>query len=162
MEKKEKYKFYLLIYNIQSKHNIKTLVQSALNFGCYKILVLGNNKKVLNNCFEKEKKIEEFKHYFEYFENIEELKKYIKENNINTCGVEIGENCIPIQNHPFKGHTLFILGNEGIGMNQKQKDLCDNFVFIQQYSEKTGSLNVAIAASIIFQHFGVWAEYKNK
>jgi tRNA G18 (ribose-2'-O)-methylase SpoU len=40
-------------------------------------------------------------------------------------------------------------------MNQKQKNLCENFVYIQQYSQKTGSLNVAIAASIIFYHFFV-------
>ena len=155
---KEKYNFYLLIYNIQSRHNIKELVKSALSFGCKKFLVLGKDKKVLNKYFEGENsRIDKIKNYFEEFEDIESLKKYIKENNITVCGVEIGLNCVPIQNHPFKGNTLFILGNEGAGLNKKQKDLCDQFVYIQQYSEKTGSLNVAIAPSIIFQHFSVWS-----
>ena len=156
MEKNKKFNFYLLIYNLQSKHNIRTLIQTALNFDCHKFLVLGNNKKILNKIFEKEKKFQEIKENFEYFEDIEQLKKYLNENNINTIGIEIGKNSTPIQNFLFKGNTLFVLGNEGIGMNQKQKDLCENFVYIQQYSEKTGSLNVAIAASIIFYHFFVW------
>ena len=122
-----------------------------------RFLVIGKEKKVLEKLFKGEKEMtSKIKDYFEYFEDIESLKKYLKENNITPCGVEIGENCIPIQNHPFKGNTLFVLGNEGAGLNNKQKDLCEQFVFIQQYSEKTGSLNVAVAASIIFYHFYVW------
>ena len=50
-----------------------------------------------------------------------------------------------------------MLGNEGMGLNQRQKELCDQYVFIEQYSNKTGSLNVSIAASIIFYHFFQWA-----
>jgi tRNA G18 (ribose-2'-O)-methylase SpoU len=94
-----------------------------------------------------------------YFETIPELTAYIKEKHIYVCGVEIGETSVPIQNMMFKGDTLFILGNEGAGMNNKQKELCDDFVYIQQYTRKTGSLNVAIAASIIFHHFSIWAGY---
>lgn len=155
----KKYEFYVLIFNIQSRHNINTIIRSAASFGCTKFLVLGKDKKVLSKFLEKESSPLKSYIQFEYFETSEELRQYMKENNIYACGVEIGANCIPIQNHPFKGNTLFILGNEGAGMNQKQKDLCDHFVYIQQYSEKTGSLNVAIAASIIFHHFAIWAGY---
>ena len=94
---------------------------------------------------------------FIVFENLEELKEYIKRNNIIVCGVEIGKDCIPIQKEPFKGNTLFVLGNEGMGLNKRQKELCDQYVFIEQYSNKTGSLNVCIAASIIFYHFFLWS-----
>ena len=53
-----------------------------------------------------------------------------------------------------------MLGNEGSGLNQNQIDICDQFVYIAQYTDKTASLNVAIAGSIIFHHFGLWAGYK--
>ena len=162
MDKKNNFSFYLLIYNIQSRNNLKILIKSAISYNCKKFLVLGKEKKVLEKFFNGEKEMTlKLKDYFEYFDDIESLKKYLKENNITPCGVEIGANCIPIQNHPFKGNTLFILGNEGTGLNNKQRELCEQFVFIQQYSEKTGSLNVAIAASIIFYHFYVWNENKN-
>ena len=151
--KKNNFNFYLLIYNIQSKHNIKTLIQTALNFNCHKFLILGNIKKTLLKIFQNNKEIQ---NKFEFFDEIEQLKIYLSENKIKTIGIEIGKNSIPIQNFIFEGNSLFILGNEANGMNQKQKNLCENFVYIQQYSNKTGSLNVAIAASIIFHHFFVW------
>jgi len=31
--------------------------------------------------------------------------------------------------------------------------MCDHFVYIPQYTDKTASLNVAVAGSIIFHHF---------
>ena len=159
MENK-KFKFYVLIFNIQSKHNIKSIINTALSFDCYKILIIGKDKKVLQRYYSEDKNQSIINDKFIIFNNIEELKIYIKENNIFVCGIEIGKDCIPIQKEPFKGDTLFVLGNEGMGLNQRQKELCDQFVFIEQYSNKTGSLNVGIAASIIFYHFFQWSNNK--
>lgn len=66
----------------------------------------------------------------------------------------------PVHEQPFLGDTLFLLGNEGSGLNSTQISICDHFVYIPQYTDKTASLNVAIAGSIIFQHFALWAKYK--
>ena len=66
----------------------------------------------------------------------------------------------PIQEHPFRGDTLFVLGNEGSGLNANQIAICDQFVYIPQYTDKTASLNVAIAGSIIFHHFALYAGYQ--
>jgi len=150
--------FYLLIYNLQSKNNVGTLIRSASAFNCKKIFVIGENKKILKKFFGSQGTIKKME--FEYFENLENLMIFCKEKEINICGVEIGGDSQAVHKHPFKGNTLFVLGNEGSGMNHKQKELCDHFVYIPQYSNKTGSLNVAIAGSIIFHHFGVWAKYK--
>ena len=156
MEKK-KYNFSVLIFNIQSKHNVKSIINTALSFNCDKILIIGKDKKVLQQFYSNEKNQKIINEKFIVFNNLEELKEYIKKNNIYVCGVEIGKDCIPIQKEPFKGDTLFVLGNEGMGLNQRQKELCDQYVFIEQYSNKTGSLNVCIAASIIFYHFFQWS-----
>ena len=142
--------FYVLIYNIQSRHNIQTLIRSALSFGCKGFFVLGKNKKVLEKVLENSKIDESL---FSYFDTGEEIKGYCKEHNIIIVGIEIGGDSLPIQKMVFDTDALFVLGNEGAGMNQRQKELCDKFTYIQQYTEKTGSLNVVIAASIIFHHF---------
>lgn len=149
--------FYVLIYNLQSKHNVGTLIRSASAFNCKKIIILGENKKVLKKFFGSQGTVKKMEYVF--LSTFEELKVFCEENKIYTCGIEIGEGSAPIQTHSFKGNTLFVLGNEGAGMNKKQREICDHFVYIQQYSTKTGSLNVAIAASIVFHHFGVWAGY---
>ena len=150
--------FSVLIYNIQSKHNVKSIINTALSFNCDKILIIGKDKKVLQQYYSNEKNQNIINEKFIVFNTLEELKEYIKKNNITVCGIEIGKDCIPIQKEPFKGDTLFILGNEGMGLNKRQKELCDQYVFIEQYSNKTGSLNVCIAASIIFYHFFNWAK----
>ena len=152
------YDFYLLIYNISKKQNIGTLIRSASAFNIKKVLVLGSNKKILKKFFGSQGTVK--KTEFVYFDDWDTLKVYLKDNDIYVCGIEIGENSTPVQNHSFKGNTLFVLGNEGAGMNQKQKELCDHFVYIPHYSNKTGSLNVGVAASIVFHHFAVWAGYK--
>eukprot|EP00798_Chlamydomonas_sp_ICE-L_P021348 gene21348-28284_t len=68
--------------------------------------------------------------------------KYLK--NVEGCeivGIEIVDGAKPIQSHPFKGPTAFMLGNEGDGMTQRQMDLCDSFVYIPQFGAGTASLN---------------------
>merc|ERR1711953_1010392 len=53
-----------------------------------------------------------------------------------------------------------MLGNEGAGMTDAQRAICDFFVYIPQHSGATASLNVAIAGSIVLHHFAVWAGMK--
>lgn len=152
-------KFYVLIYNLSKAKNIGTLIRSAAAFGCYQVFILGADKKILKKFFGSQGTVD--KSEFVFFNKVDELKEHCEKNKIHICGVEIGKSSKPIQSHPFRGDTLFILGNEGAGMNEKQKDLCgDHLVYIPQYSNKTASLNVAVAASIIFQHYSCWAGYE--
>lgn len=151
--------FYLLIYNISKVKNIGTLIRSANAFGVKQIFILGSNKKILKKFFGSQGTVS--KSEFLFFENTEELKEFCKSKSIHFCGVEIGGTSKPIHKYEFKGDTLFMVGNEGQGMNNKQKELCgDELVYIPQYSNKTASLNVACAGSIIFHHFALWAGFK--
>merc|ERR1711971_1542037 len=82
------------------------------------------------------------------------------DQGIRLCGIEIMDSARSIIEHPFAGSTCFMLGNEGIGMSDKQKEACDDFVYVPQYAQTTASLNVAVAGSIVLQHFAVWAKYE--
>jgi tRNA(Leu) C34 or U34 (ribose-2'-O)-methylase TrmL len=97
---------------------------------------------------------------FQSFSNLAEAKKYFVNNKIKVCGVEIGEGSRPVQEHPFQGDTAFFMGNEGSGILPIHREICDHFVYIPQYTEKTASLNVYVAAGIVFHHFALWANYK--
>ena len=55
-----------------------------------------------------------------------------------------------------------MMGNEGDGLNERQIQLCDSFVYIPQYGCGTASLNVAVAASIVLHQFAVWAGYTER
>lgn len=51
---------------------------------------------------------------------------------------------------------------QGSGLSPQQAQLCDAFVYIPQYGAGTASLNVTVAASIVLQHFAVWAGYPER
>jgi len=54
---------------------------------------------------------------FYAFQNLKQAKDYFVKNGITVCGVEITKNSQSVVTHPFKGETVFIMGNEGTGMN---------------------------------------------
>lgn len=150
--------FFILIYNISKLKNIGTLIRSANAFGVKQIFILGENKKILKKFFGSQGTVN--KSDFLFFDDVSQLRIYCQEKSINIVGIEIGEGSKPINEFEFKGDTLFVLGNEGQGMNTKQKELCKNsLVYIPQFSNKTASLNVACAGSIIFHYFSTWAKY---
>jgi hypothetical protein len=45
-------------------------------------------------------------------------------------------------------------------MMDSLKEICDQLVYIPQYTSKTASLNVTVATSIVLQRFASWADYK--
>jgi len=77
-------------------------------------------------------------------------------------GIEIDDDAVAVQTHPFQGNTAFMIGNEGQGLNEKQMKLCDSFVYIPQHGIGTASLNVAVATSIVLHHYALWAEYPER
>ena len=65
-----------------------------------------------------------------FFPSITNVREYCTNNAISICGIEILPESRPIQEAPFRGDTLFMLGNEGSGLNENQIAICDHFVYI--------------------------------
>ncbi len=51
---------------------------------------------------------------------------------------------------------------QGTGLSEAQAQLCDGFVYIQQYGAGTASLNVSVAAAIVLHHFALWAGFPDR
>ncbi len=167
MESKSKPNQYLLIHNITKPKNYGMMLRSAAAFDVKKIFLISKN-------FEEKRKSKIFRDFnlffgdkgtsrkleYEVFSGIKQAKAYFMINNIRVCGIEITQGSESITTNPFYGDTVFVLGNEGEGLIDALKDICDQFVFIPQYTDKTASLNVAVAGSIIFHRFAVWAQYE--
>ena len=98
---------------------------------------------------------------FSYYPNLPDARRGLMEDKGVTkiLGVEIVDDAVPIESHPFDGNTAFIMGNEGEGMTPNQKAICDGFVYIRQHGPGTASLNVAVAASIVMHHFALWVRF---
>ena len=177
---------FLLIHNVAKPKNIGLLLQSAVFFNVSTIFLIAKKpkkpkeKKPQNEespANAKEKKAQKERIVieglpkctgdrgcvellnFRTFKNMNEFRNFCKTEGIWVMGIEIGEGCKPVTQNPFRQKTCFILGNEGQGLMQKLKDVCDDFVYIPHYSNKTGSLNVATAGAIILERFAEWAQF---
>ena len=136
-----------LLDNIQDPGNLGTIIRSAVAFNIDTIILSPDtvdlyNEKVIRasegmifnlNFVKKDLKL-----------SIEDLKK----DNYQIIGTNVQKGEL-LKNISFSAKTGIIMGNEGRGMNQSLLDYCDNLAYIP-ISNSCESLNVAIAASIIF------------
>ncbi|CAL1145087.1 unnamed protein product [Cladocopium goreaui] len=143
---------FLLIFNVSKKQNFGTLLRSACAFGVSEVLVVGA-KKIATFGNQGTMAHANVRH----FETLQAAKAELAARGARICGIEIDDTAQAVTQHPFTGSTAFMLGNEGEGMSQAQREACDFFVYIPQHTGATASLNVAIAGSIVLHHFATWA-----
>jgi tRNA(Leu) C34 or U34 (ribose-2'-O)-methylase TrmL len=144
----------LLLHNVGKRQNFGTLLRSAQAFGVSEIAVAGSeklrtfgNQGTASHCEIKP------------FGKLEDAVQHYRARGFRVCGVEITDTAVPVETHPFEGSTVFMVGNEGTGMTEKQLAACDGFVYIPQFSGATASLNVATAGAIVLHHFATWAGF---
>ncbi|CAI9118658.1 OLC1v1020254C1 [Oldenlandia corymbosa var. corymbosa] len=157
MENGKGFESYVLIHNIAKRHNVGTLARSCTAFGVSELILVGRRDF---NAFGSHGSTSHLK--FRHFHSLPEARSFLKERDCDICGVEITDNALAVNEHPFKRSTAFLLGNEGTGLSAKECEICDFFVYIPQYGCGTASLNVTVAASIVLHHFGVWAGFSER
>ena len=108
------------------------------------------------------------------------LKLWLNKNSITLVGIEIMDDAITLNDDKiFQTQTqtasgsgsetgsivlktttttttkriAFMPGNEGTGLSQTQKDICDKFVVIPHYGTATASLNVHVATCLVLYRY---------
>ncbi|XP_065863495.1 uncharacterized protein [Euphorbia lathyris] len=148
---------YVVVHNIAKRHNVGTLARSATAFGVTELILVGRRDF---NAFGSHGSTSHVR--FRHFHSLLDARNFLKEKDCDICGVEIADGALPVNEHPFKKSTAFLLGNEGSGLSAKECEICDFFVYIPQYGCGTASLNVTVAASIVLHQFGVWAGFSER
>lgn len=145
---------FVIVYNVAKRHNLGTLARSATAFGVSELILVG--KKDFNAFGSHGSTLHlQFRHFF----TLSDARLYLKQKGCDIFGVEIVDGATPIHQQTFTGSAAFLLGNEGLGLSDKEMSICDSFVYIPQYGCGTASLNVTVAASIVLHHFAVWAGF---
>ncbi|KAL0548311.1 hypothetical protein IC582_012759 [Cucumis melo] len=148
---------YVVVHNIAKRHNVGTMARSATAFGVSELILVGRRDF---NAFGSHGSTSHIR--FRHFHSLLDAQTFLKEKDCDICGVEITDNAVAVNQHPFKRSTAFLLGNEGTGLSAKECAICDFFIYIPQYGVGTASLNVTVAASIVLHHFGVWAGFPER
>jgi len=176
---------YVILSNLQSGGNIGNIVRSASIFGCEECIVVGQKRYRMTGDHGSRLDLPQ-RHMWSHAD----VKEYLDEKRVRIYGIEIMENASPIMQYdretgvvkfPFEAEceggwsgSAFIFGNEGQGLSTKQREICDEFLFIPQNRGGSGrsednfagrdkvgsaSMNVACAAAVVLQAYSMWAGY---
>jgi len=173
---------YVIVSNLQSGNNIGNIIRSASIFGCDECLVVGQKRYRLTGDHGARFDLPR-RHFYSHLD----AKNYLRQKQssddddkqVRVYGVEIMANARPIMRYdpetgvarfPFdrkwKG-AAFIFGNEGQGLSEKQREVCDEFLFIPQTrggsrrGKGSASMNVACAAAVVLQAYCTWAGFSD-
>lgn len=139
--------FVLLVFNIQSNTNIGQLIRTANAFGVKEICVVGRKKFSRYGNQQTSSKT-----HFRHFYHIDEAIDHYLANEYNLVGIEITSESKSINQVEFSRDTVFILGNEGSGIQEDILLRCDYCVYIPQFGSGA-SINVNTASGIVFNAF---------
>jgi tRNA C32,U32 (ribose-2'-O)-methylase TrmJ len=143
----------LVLHNIAKKKNFGELIRTAAAMGVEEVVIVGAAKLATHGAHGCSSHVR-----FSHFLNFRTACAYLRDvRKATLCGVEITPESQPVQQHPFRGTTAFLMGNEGQGLTEAQMDACDHFVYIPQHSDATASLNVNAASAVVLHHFAMWA-----
>jgi tRNA G18 (ribose-2'-O)-methylase SpoU len=143
------------VRDLKSPQNVGQIVRSHVAFGGGPLLFVGRDAP-----WRFTKNTQAFSRRLERLCNIVELENdvafvtWCHENSCATVAVEIGPLATPVQDFVFGPRTVLVAGNESSGLPSSFLARCDHQVVIQQ-SGPVGSLNVAVACSIVLHQRAV-------
>ena len=152
---------YILLSNLQSGSNIGAICRNALSFNVSEVVIVGRPNSWKSKMRSADRGAKNMLK-FESFPSTQLAAAYLKEERGCTIiGLEIMPQAKSLVSYAFPpGNCAFVFGNEGGGLSETQRALCDDFVYIPQYSAGMASINVACVSAITLQRFAVHAQYR--
>ena len=136
----------IVLDNIQDPGNLGTIIRSAVAFNFDTILLSQDTVDIYNPKVVRASQGMIFKLNIITTDLLSKLPE-LKQQNYHIIGTDVNEGN-SIQEVAKDEKTCIIMGNEGNGMSEPIKQLCDEFINIEM-NDNCESLNVGVAASII-------------
>lgn len=141
---------FMVINNVSKHKNVIQILESANVYGYQPIMCqMGKMRRLIP---------EPLLENLISFDTLSEMKAYLTEQNVKLVGIEITDQSIALPEYNFPVNIALMPGNEGLGLSEKQIEVCDEFVYIPHYGNGTASLNVHIATGVILHHDFIFHE----
>ena len=144
----------VLLHNIRSAHNVGSIFRTADAAGVSKIFLTGYTPLPVDTFGRVQKDIakialgaEKFLQW-QYAKSPATLIRRLKKDGWCVVGIEQDKRAVDYEAFTTKEKTVFIFGNEVLGLSKNIRDSCDMLVEIPMHGKKE-SLNVSVAAGII-------------
>ena len=135
---------FLIISNISKRANIQQLLTVASAYDFTAILV--GMTRILSE-------IDTSKHKCLMMDELNHVKLYCQSLGVVIIGLEIGDESVSLTSYTFPQSVAIMPGNEGTGLNARQREIVDEFVYIPQYGNGIESLNVTVATTIMIYSY---------
>lgn len=155
MKKSKDKKFYLILPDIRSCHNVGAMFRTADACGVDKLFLVGYTSHPPKPQIDKVSLGAEKWMPWEAKKDLKKLISSLKKKGFQIVALEKTENSSELKDLKIAKDIALIVGNEVDGVTEEILKICDNVGHIPMYGKKE-SLNVSIAAGIAMY------EIKNK
>ena len=140
-------KFYLILPNIRSCHNVGAMFRTADAFGVDMLYLVGYTAEPPKPQIDKVSLGAEKWIPFKKVKNLKPLIRRLKKQGVKIVALEKSKDSVDISKVKFSKPIALIVGNEVDGVDESVLKLCDSVVHVPMHGKKE-SLNVSIAAGI--------------
>lgn len=137
----------LILGEVQDPHNVGAVIRSAAAFGLAGVLIPPHNQAPVTGTVIKVSAGMAFRIPLVAISNVNAVARDLKTRGFWLYGLE-GEGTVSTTTEKFTRPSAFILGNEGVGLRQKTKEVCDDLISIPIHP-RCESLNAAAATAIV-------------
>jgi len=145
--KKEDHTALLLLGEVQDPHNVGAVIRSAAAFGLQGVLIPPHNQAPVTGTVVKVSAGMSFKIPLVTISNVNAVLRDLQSDGYWVYGLE-GDGTTTTVSEKFSRPSVFVLGNEGTGLREKTKQLCDELISIPIHPQ-CESLNAAAATAIV-------------
>lgn len=138
---------FLILGEVQDPHNVGAVIRSAAAFGLSGVFIPPHNQAPVTGTVIKVSAGMAFRIPIVSISNVNSVARDLQERGFWVYGLE-GEGNVTTVAEKFARPSVFILGNEGSGLRQKTKELCDALISIPIHP-RCESLNAAAATAVV-------------
>ncbi len=137
----------LVLGEVQDPHNVGAVIRSAAAFGLKGVLIPPHNQAPVTGTVIKVSAGMAFRIPVVAISNVNAVGRDLKDRGFWVYGLE-GAGTVSTTTEVFSKPSVFILGNEGSGLREKTKELCDDLISIPIHP-RCESLNAAAATAVV-------------
>ena len=137
----------LVLGEVQDPHNVGAVIRSAAAFGLAGILIPPHNQAPVTGTVVKVSAGMAFRIPLVTIPNVNTVLRDLQADGFWVYGLE-GAGTTTTITEKYSRPSVFVLGNEGEGLREKTKELCDELLSIPIHP-RCESLNAAAATAVV-------------
>ncbi len=137
----------LVLGEVQDPHNVGAVIRSAAAFGLAGVLIPPHNQAPLTGTVVKVSAGMAFRIPLVTISNVNTALRDLQTSGFWVYGLE-GKGTTTTVTERYTRPSVFVLGNEGVGLREKTKTQCDELISIPIH-QRCESLNAAAATAVV-------------